>query len=335
MPEKFISPPLLTNEKGKERSVGAEFEFAGVELPEAAEILKQRFGGKIEAKSTYVYVLSESTLGEFRVELDAHLLRDKKYEKLLKKVGIDLSKLTKKKELEDILTDIASTVVPFEIITPPVPLSSLSELDLLIDDMRNKKAEGTGTSFFHAFGLHLNPEVPLTSVEILLDNLRAFILLQEWIRQDSDIDFSRRITPFIDDYSPAYKKFILRNTYSPNIQDFIDDYLKYNPSRNRPLDMLPVFEFIDEKRVKKIIDDGITSARPAYHYRLPNCKIDEKGWSLAEEWNRWVLVELLAADKDALTVLCEQYHSMQKKELFGFKKKWIKKIHKWVYHVRQ
>lgn len=335
MSEDFIPPPLLKNHRGEERSVGVEFEFAGVELPEAAEVLKNRFGGTVIAVSTYEYVLSESDLGDFRIELDAQLFRDKKYEKLLKKVGIDLSNLKKKKELEDVLTDIASTVVPFEIITPPVPYSRLPELDLLINDMRDKKAEGTGTSFLHAFGLHLNPEVPDTKVETLLHTLRAFILLQEWLRLDSEIDLSRRITPYIDDYSANYKNLITHASYQPDIEKFIDDYLRFNPSRNRPLDMLPVFEFIDNKRVKKVIDDGLTSARPAFHYRLPNCKIDEKEWSLAVEWNRWVLVELLVNDTQTLNSMCSEYHLLQKKELFGFKKKWIKKIHKWVYHVRQ
>jgi len=335
MPKEFIAPPVLTNQKGEERSVGVEFEFAGVEIPEAAEILKNRFGGVIKAISTYEYSLIGSELGDFKVELDARLFLDKTYEKLLKKVGIDLSNLKKKKELEDILTDIASTVVPFEIVTPPVPFSRLPDLDLLVEDMREKKAEGTGTSFFHAFGLHLNPEVSDLKTETLLNTLRAFVLLQEWIRLDSEIDLSRRITPFIDDYSTAYKNLIITTSYDPDIEKFIDDYLRFNPSRNRPLDMLPVFEFIDNDRVKKVIDDGLTSARPAFHYRLPNCKIDEEDWSLAVEWNRWVLVELLANSKITLNSLCNEYQSMQKKELFGFKKKWIKRIHKWVYHVRQ
>lgn len=335
MSKEFIPPPILKNHRGEERSVGVEFEFAGVELPEAAEILKNRFGGVIKAISTYEYSLIGSELGDFKVELDARLFLDKTYEKLLKKVGIDLSNLKKKKELEDVLTDIASTVVPFEIVTPPVPFSRLPELDLLVDDMREKKAEGTGTSFLHAFGLHLNPEVPDLKTETLLNTLRAFVLLQEWIRLDSEIDLSRRITPFIDDYSTAYKNLIITVSYDPDIEKFIDDYLRFNPSRNRPLDMLPVFEFIDIDRVKKVIDDGLTSARPAFHYRLPNCKIDEENWSLAVEWNRWVLVEILANNKIAMNSLCREYQSMQKKELFGFKKKWIKRIHKWVYHVRQ
>jgi len=335
MSKEFIPPPILKNHRGEERSVGVEFEFAGVELPEAAEILKNRFGGVIKTISTYEYSLLDSELGDFKVELDARLFLDKTYEKLLKKVGIDLSNLKKKKELEDVLTDIASTVVPFEIVTPPVPFSRLPELDLLVDDMREKKAEGTGTSFLHAFGLHLNPEVPDLKTETLLNTLRAFVLLQEWIRLDSEIDLSRRITPFIDDYSTAYKNLIITVSYDPDIEKFIDDYLRFNPSRNRPLDMLPVFEFIDIDHVKKVIDDGLTSARPAFHYRLPNCKIDEESWSLAVEWNRWVLVEILANNKIALNSLCREYQSMQKKELFGFKKKWIKRIHKWVYHVRQ
>ena len=42
------------------------------------------------------------------------------------------------------------------------------------------------------------------------------------------------------------------------------------------------------------------SARPTFHYRLPNCRVDEPDWRIAHEWNAWVTVEALAADEDAL-----------------------------------
>ena len=49
------------------------------------------------------------------------------------------------------------------------------------------------------------------------------------------------------------------------------------------------------------------SPRPAYHYRLPNCRIDEPGWSIAAEWGRWVLVERLAARPDFSERLSRTY----------------------------
>jgi hypothetical protein len=41
----------------------------------------------------------------------------------------------------------------------------------------------------------------------------------------------------------------------------------------------------------------LVKPRPAFHYRLPNCMVDEADWTLAEEWNRWVVVERLAYDR--------------------------------------
>ena len=38
--------------------------------------------------------------------------------------------------------------------------------------------------------------------------------------------------------------------------------------------------------------------RPTFHYRVPDSRVDEPGWTLTEEWNRWVEVELLAEDSE-------------------------------------
>ncbi|MGF1671803.1 MAG: amidoligase family protein [Balneolaceae bacterium] len=333
MKNNFIPPPNLSNSTGDERKIGVEFEFAGINLPEVADIIQKRYGGNIQTISTFAIEITDTRLGKFGIELDAQLIRDKKYEALLKKVGINLSKLKKKKEIEDILAEIASAIVPFEIVSPPVPFSKLPDLNLLVDDMRDKKAEGTGTSFLHAFGLHLNPEIPEIHVNTILNFLKSFIVLEDWIRKDADIDLSRRITPFIDDFDVAYKLLILNSEYTPDMSQFIDDYLKNNPTRNRPLDLLPLLEFIDKEKVQDIIDDDLTSARPAFHYRLPDCNIDQNEWSIAVEWNRWVLVEKLATDTDSLKKLSVEYLTMHKNELFGFKSKWIRKVHRWIYNV--
>jgi hypothetical protein len=47
--------------------------------------------------------------------------------------------------------------------------------------------------------------------------------------------------------------------------------------------------------------------RPAFHYRLPNCMVDEPHWTVAREWNTWVAVERLAADAGRLEELSREY----------------------------
>jgi hypothetical protein len=62
--------------------------------------------------------------------------------------------------LNSSLLEMASTVVPYEIVTPPLPISKLDDLNTLANKLRSLKVKGTGSSFMYAFGLHINPEVP-------------------------------------------------------------------------------------------------------------------------------------------------------------------------------
>ena len=54
---------------------------------------------------------------------------------------------------------------------------------------------------------------------------------------------------------------------------------------------------------------NLISPRPTYHYRLPDCRIDEPHWSLALEWNRWVRIEEIAGDADLIAALCEGWQA--------------------------
>jgi hypothetical protein len=50
--------------------------------------------------------------------------------------------------------------------------------------------------------------------------------------------------------------------------------------------------------------------RPTFHYRLPNCLVDDPSWSFALEWNRWVEVERLAEDPVRLARACEEARAL-------------------------
>ena len=331
---KFKTPPRPKNQDGDERSVGFEFEFTGVEMADAADMIVDLYGGEVEQISGYEFKVHDSDFGTFSLELDASLFLNKKYEGVLKSVGLDVEKLKNKAKLEDTLRDMASTVVPFEIITPPIPLSKLDALNKLVAKLREWKAKGTGSSFFYAFGLHLNPEVPELSAESLLRHLKAYVMLDAWIRQDAEIDISRKLTPYINEYEMKYIRHILREDYQPDLETLIRDYFEFDNSRNRPLDMLPVFKFMNKELTEELLEEGLTSARPTFHYRLPNCSIQDEGWSLGEEWNRWWLVERLANDEQALNQYARRFLGMDEKTLFSVKRKWIKLMDRWVQNVR-
>lgn len=328
--ESFSLPPVTSNSSGEERTAGYEFEFTGLSLENSVSIITDLYGGDVEQISSYEYKIRDTELGDFGVELDAQLLRDKKYEPILKKIGLDFESFDDKRSVEKSLMEMASSVVPFEIVTPPVPFSGMHHLEKLIHQLRKKKAEGTKSSFFYAFGLHINPEISSDEVQSILNHLRAYVLLDPWIRKDASIDISRRLTPYINEYEKEYVKLILNEDYQPDLRRFINDYFAFGNSRNRPLDLLPLFMHLDEEYTNKMLDETLTSARPTWHYRLPNCSLEDENWSLASEWNRWVLVEKLAHDSSSLKELSSKYIEIESQSILGFQAKWIGLMEIWV-----
>lgn len=333
MKQEFLTPPKTTNTTGEERAVGFEFEFTGVEMDDVAAMISSLYGGEIRQLSTFEFQILNTKFGDFGLELDAQLIREKKYEKFLKNIGIDLDAYENQEGFEDSLKELASSVVPYEIITPPIPLSKISEMTEMVGELRKRKAKGTGSSFVYAFGLHINPEIPDLSTESILNHLRAFILFEPWIRNKSAIDVSRRLTPFINKFENEYIKLILNSDYRPSQTGFIKDYFAYGNNRNRPLDMQPLFMYLDSELTSTLIEDTLTSSRPTFHYRLPNCSLEDETWTLAAEWNRWVLVEKLAADRDQMDQLTTAYLKMWRETMIRFETKWFEKMDEWVQHV--
>ena len=72
--------------------------------------------------------------------------------------------------------------------------------------------------------------------------------------------------------------------------------------------MTPVLAFIERGRVSRRVHEAhLVKPRPAFHYRLPNCMVDEPHWTVAREWNSWVAVERLAADAEKLAAMSRDY----------------------------
>lgn len=329
----FLKPPHVTNQSGEERKVGFEFEFTGIEMEDTAHMIARLYGGEVEQITTYEFKIEGTEFGTFKLELDASILLHKRYEVLLESIGVHVSTFKKKEAFENTLKDVASTVVPFEIITPPIPVSKIDNLVHLVNELRIWKAKGTGSSLLYAFGMHINPEVPIQTAESILRHLQAYVLLDPWIRKDAQVDLSRKITPYINEYEKDYLRLILREDYNPNLELLIKDYFRFKNSRNRPLDLIPLFMHLDEELVQKLSADKLSASRPAFHYRLPNCSVDDENWSLENEWNRWVLVEKLAEDKIALQQYRRVFLKMENEAFFSVRKKWVKLMDRWVHNV--
>ena len=300
--------PYATNYKGQPRRMGIELEFSGLNLEEISQTLIDCYAGHADLQGRYIskiYTQRFAEAGPFSVELDASLLKNGKMSGYLDRLSLGKKELADK--MEDLIAGSAMEFVPMEIVTPPLLIRDLPELEEMRAALQRQSVEGTRSSVFNAFGLHLNPEVPSLDAGELRDFLRAFILMYDWLEERHQVDSSRHITPYIDAFPRKYARLIMQQDYRPDLPQLIDDYLSYNPTRNRPLDMLPLFTFIDEQKVTRIINDGLTTSRPTFHYRLPNCDISNPEWSFIQEWNYWVVVERIASNKDKLARLTASY----------------------------
>lgn len=316
----------LKNQDGEKRRAGFELEFTGLELPQAAAFVQSLYGGEVVKKHRYRYEVTGTEWGTFRVELDAQNMRRLAEENAYTSWGIDFSKESPDRSIEDILDRLAKTVVPLEIVMPPVPLDQVGQLDALRDTLQKNKAEGTRASIMHAFGMHINIECPALDAQTLLRYLQAFVLLYPWLLRRHHVDLTRKMTPFVDRFPEDYTLHILNPRYRPDIATLIADYLHYNPTRNRPLDMMPVWALVDPGAVETALDDKKNNPRPAFHYRLPNSQIDDPEWRLAGELGYWMEVERLAAAPDMITKLSRLYLLQNKRPLTPFWDHWIETI---------
>jgi hypothetical protein len=301
-PASYRAPPRTHAASGQLRRVGVEIEFTGITEHDVAGMVRDLYGGRLIQCDDHRFKVEGTDLGDFVVELDAVALHPRKD-------GDEESGFLDKLEeaARSALGDVARTVLPCEIAAPPIPWPRLKELDGLIETLRGHGAEGTRQSPAYAFGLQLNPEVAETTVDYLLPMLRAYLLLSDWLHEVIRVDTTRRLFVFAQRFPTRYVERVLDPEYDPSIEQLIDDYLRENASRNRELDLLPLFAHIDEARVERVAADIKIRARPTFHYRLPNCDLEDPDWGLAVEWNRWIAVEELAADQPRLAKMMAEW----------------------------
>ncbi len=290
-------PPRLTAPDGSPRRVGVELEFADLDAPSAARLVRDLYGGEITVENPHRCRVRNTRLGDFAVELDMRSAHPKKGDAEPGALDAFLEKL------RPLWGSIGSLVMPFEIAAPPVPFERLPELEVLVTGLRDRGAAGTGASPLFAFGLHFNPEVAATDADYVLDHLKAFLVLSPWLRAQIRVDPTRRMTGFIAAFPVEYAVKVTDPAYRPDMDTLIADYLEANPTRNRELDLFPLFAHLNPEALSAKITDPHVRPRPTFHYRLPNARIGDPDWSLAQDWNRWVAVEELAADRARLDSL--------------------------------
>lgn len=311
----LAQPPWRENADGKPRRVGVELELSGLTLDRVAALVAGFTGTTVEAKGRYERTLDGDAAGEWIVELDFKLLKDLGREEY----DPDTLAGSMGETAEDTLAWFAEKGVPVEIVSPPLPLDRLDDIERLIAELRDAGAKGTSDSLINAFGMQFNPEIPAEDPATLAAVLKAFLCLYEWVYARADINVARLATRYVNPFPAAYVRKVIDPAYRPDLPALIDDYLAHNPTRNRALDLLPLFAHLDADRVRAIVDDPLIKPRPTFHYRLPDCEIHLPGWGLHAAWNDWVTVERLAADTERLDACGAAYHAF----LASLLKRWF------------
>lgn len=319
---KIRLPKRQKNHRGKPRRVGVELEMTGLELNDIAELVAEHFRLSISTDGRYRRVLGGDEAGDWVVELDFELLRKLGHEERDETVLLD----ELMDSAEGVLKTFAELVVPLELVSPPLPMRRLDDIEDIIALLRDAGAKGTSDSFSYAFGMQFNPEIPSEDPAVITAYLQAFLCLYEWLLVRADINLTRRITSYVDPFPTDYVRKVIRADYRPDIGTLIDDYLEHNPTRNRALDFLPLFLFLDEERVRAVTDEPLIKARPTFHYRLPDCEIHLPGWGLHVAWDDWLEVEALAADRERLAASCAHYLAFLDQPLKRWLGDWAKEV---------
>lgn len=314
-------PERIKTESGELRRVGVEIELAGVAAAEMAALIQKLFGGRIDEKTRHELVVEGTEFGDFIVELDSSYLKEIARAEA-EKQG-DLSQL--EKITAELLTKTSEQLVPWEIVSPPITFANAEKLLELIERLRTMGALGTRHAIQFAFGVHLNPELPNLDSMTIVNYLRAYFCLYDWIVAREAVDLTRKLTPYINHFKKPYIEKLVDWHYQPDLQQLIDDYLEANPTRNRSMDMLPLFAHLDEQRVKNVVDDDRINARPTFHYRLPNCDIDNPEWNLDVPWRLWLAVEKLSADSQRLKKFCDEYSDELSRLTHPLESRWLKR----------
>lgn len=314
-----MNPEDIPNYAGEERKVGFEIEYIGLSIEQTADTIVEAFKGKKHWVNDLIIEVKTS-LGQFKIEKDAELLQ-KLAEK--SKENIENNKLDLEGESKELLITLLNDFVPNEVVCPPIPIKEIKSLDAMVEKLRKSGAKGTSESLAYAFGLHINPEVSSFESMLILNHLQAFALLYDLIAKKMQIDFTRKISFFVQPYPQKYNKLILNPDYQPKFKDLVFDYIENIPSRNFALDLYPLFMHIDEDLIKNKVKVRLIKPRPTFHFRMPNCQIGNPNWNISHEWQYWSIIETLAHNHELRQEMMTKFKAMNDKLLPMMTSDWV------------
>ncbi|GGE58267.1 hypothetical protein GCM10011533_08510 [Streptosporangium jomthongense] len=318
-------PDIRNTSDGNERRVGVEIELSGLGYAQLVGLVAELLDGEAVQESRYVSKV-ETPQGPFVIELDSDPIKD-----------LDLADERLPQSIRDlggqameVIDAAAERIVPLEIITPPIPFSGLHRIETLTDRLREAGALGSREAIYFAFGLQLNPELPDLKPATLIRYFQAFAALYDWLKARHQLDISRKLTTYIEPWSSRYTDLLMADDYAPDQHQLMVDYLDTNPTRNRALDLLPLFAHLDKPLLDRYVEDPRIKSRPTLHYRLPDCDIDNPAWRFSCVWNDWVVVEQLANRADDLAELRDLFRKSRKISLRNLTRSWLETSENWL-----
>jgi hypothetical protein len=322
---KLLRPSADTNSDEQERRVGVELEFSGLGYKTLVPRVRDILGGELGRQDYYESVI-ETEDGDYLVELDSAPVKALKEENE-RDLPEPLAQI--RNGAMDLIEAVAERLVPLEIVCPPLPLSKLDRVQTLCRRLQEAGALGSRHSVYFAFGCQLNPELPDTEPRTILNYMQAFAGLYPWLRERQQLDFSRKLTTYINPWPREYVELITGVDYNPSLDQLVIDYIEYNPTRNRALDLMPLWAELKPDILWQCVDDPRIKARPTLHYRLPDCDIDNPDWGFENVWNDWMVVEALAGNEALLADFLEAFRKRQKWSLENLATAWVKECDQW------
>lgn len=318
-------PDVRLNSEGNERRVGVEVELSGLGYDVLVDHAARLLDAPAEAVSRYVTRI-ETGLGPFTIELDSDPIKDldladSRLPESIRELG---------GQAMEVIDAAAERIVPLEIVTPPIPFSHLQEVDRLVDELHLLGALGSREAIYFAFGLQLNPELPDLEPATVVRYLQTFAALYDWLKARHQLDISRKFTTYIEPWANRYTDQLIEDDYAPDLEQLMRDYLEWNPTRNRALDLLPLFSHLNADLLDRYVRDPRIKSRPTLHYRLPDCDIDNPEWHFSTVWNDWVVVEQIANRAEDLAELRALFRDSRKFSFHNLTHSWQETTDQWL-----
>ena len=276
--------------------MGVEVEFGGISARHAAERSQRAFAPASRPEDPHALIVKGTPLGDLLVEIDTRYAHPHRHP------GTRWGKLSSAWAAR--LATASEYFVPRELVTRPLPFDRLPLVDRAVEILRAAGARETGPA---AFGLHFNVEPPRLDAETITAILKAFVLLNDWLRRESRprrmSSPDRLWTPF----SSAYVRRVLAADYWPDIDDLTATIWQRTRRAIATSTSCRCFCILTNERVRARLPNEKIGQRAVLHYRLPTARVSQPGWSIAAEWNRWIAVERLAANHARLSRLAAAY----------------------------